>query len=98
MDNVVIHGACDVHEDRVAEVSAAAPGFLAAVREEAGVVAYDLSWDILEPGRLHLLEHWESRDAYDEHTRQPHVAEWAALMKQTALAPLKSVKSRATPL
>ncbi len=98
MDRVVIHGSCEVRAEEVANVAAAAPEFLAAVEREEGLVAYDLSWDIRNPNVLHLLEHWQSEDAYRVHTDQPHVHAWAQLMKGVAVAPLAAVKSRATAL
>lgn len=98
MDNVVIHGGCEVKESEMDKVTAAAPAFLAAVRQEDGLVSYELSWDVLNPNVLRLLEHWESVDAYTAHTAQSHVREWAEMMKGVALAPLQANKSRATAL
>lgn len=98
MDEVVIYARCEVREDAVAQVTAAAEDFLAAVHAEEGLIAYELSWDVREPTILRLLEHWEGEDAYLVHTGQPHVHEWASMMKELATAPLVANKSRATAL
>lgn len=98
MDKIIIHGGCEIREDMIVKVKESAPGFLAAVRQEDGLVSYDLSWDILDTAVLRLLEHWESEAAYAVHRTQPHVQEWAEMMKTVSVVPIKSNKSRATAL
>jgi len=41
-------------------------------REEAGCILYDVCVVKDEPGKLLVLEEWESQDALDQHMATPH--------------------------
>jgi quinol monooxygenase YgiN len=41
-------------------------------REEAGCILYDVCAVKDEPGKLLVLEEWESQEALDEHMQTPH--------------------------
>lgn len=94
---IVIHGSLLVRAEEVAAVTEAARGFVAEVRAEAGCIAYDLGWDIVEPNRLRLLEHWADDAAYEAHRVQPHVARWAAMIGTVQETRLATTKLRAQP-
>lgn len=96
MEKVVIYGSIAVRPDEVERITAIAAEFVAAVHEEEGCAAYDLSWDVVDPTVLRLVEHWVSDEAYQVHRVQPHVAEWATTITAAQAAPLSASKFRAT--
>jgi len=53
---------------------AAAKEMMAATRKEPGCRAYSFSFDLDDPARVHLFEHWDSQSALDAHFQTPHMA------------------------
>ena len=96
MEKVVIYGAISVRPDEVERISAIAAEFVGEVHKEDGCVAYELSWDVVDPTVLRLVEHWVDDDAYQVHRVQPHVAAWATTITAAQAGPLSSTKFRAT--
>jgi len=47
-------------------------------RAEPGCLAYHYAEDVLEPGLIHVIEHWVDRAAIDAHFGMPHITEWRA--------------------
>jgi quinol monooxygenase YgiN len=96
MEKVVIYGAIGVKPEEVERITAIAAEFVAEVHQEEGCVAYELSWDVVDPTVLRLVEHWVSDEAYQVHRVQPHVAAWAKTIAAAQASPLSSTKFRAT--
>ncbi len=48
--------------------------------EEEGSLAYAVHQDIDDPTVFATVEHWASREAFDEHRDTPHLAECVATM------------------
>lgn len=94
---VVIYGDICVRADKVAEIAKLAGPFVAEVHKEEGCLAYELSWDVANPGRLLLLEHWADEASYEAHRAQPHVAAWAKAIGPAAESKLATTKLTATP-
>lgn len=94
---VVIYGDILVRSEKLAEISRLAPPFVAEVHKEAGCLAYELSWDVANPRRLLLLEHWADDASYQAHRVQPHVAEWAKAITAAQETKLVTTKLNATP-
>lgn len=94
---VVIYGSIVVRAEMLPAIARLAVPFVAEVRREEGCLAYDLSWDVAEPGRLHLLEHWADETAYLAHREQPHVAAWAREIVAAQETALVTTKLNATP-
>lgn len=82
---VLVYGGCAVDPVRVAEITEAAAEFAARCRAEDGCVDYILSWDVIEPNRLRLVEAWESTDASTAHRAQQHTKEWTAFIGSAAI-------------
>ena len=94
---IVIYGDILVRAGMVAEIATLAGPFVAEVHKEAGCLAYELSWDVAEPRRLLLLEHWADEASYEAHRGQPHVAAWAKAITAAAETKLVTTKLNATP-
>lgn len=62
-------------ENRDTLVAAAQP-CIAATRNEAGCISYDLTASSTEPGTAIFVERWESRDHLQAHFGTPHMATW----------------------
>ena len=53
---------------------------MAATRAADGNEGYTFSADLEDPGRFHVVEHWASQEAIDEHMASPHLAELMGAM------------------
>lgn len=51
---------------------------IAASRAEPGCLHYSYGEDVLDPGLIHVTEHWADRAALDAHGRAAHIAAWRA--------------------
>lgn len=87
---IIVHAVMPIVPERRGEVEERGAVFAAACREEEGCVDYQLSWAFGAAAELRLLEHWESPEAYQAHTEQPHVKEWATWIPAQAAGPLRS--------
>jgi quinol monooxygenase YgiN len=85
---IIVHAELPVIPDKKGEVEARGVEFAATCATEDGCTAYVLSWKFGEESTLRLIENWESLEAYNTHTAQPHVAEWAAWIPHQAAGQL----------
>lgn len=60
----------------------AGSAMVTASRAEAGCLGYDYAWDILDPGRLRVLERWRDAEALRFHFRTPHMAAFLAALRE----------------
>ena len=51
---------------------------LEGTRKEKGCLLYAYGEDVLDPGLIRIVERWESWEAIDAHTTQPHIKAWSA--------------------
>lgn len=64
-----------------ANVEAARPvmgAMIAASRAEAGCLHYSYGEDVLEPGLIHVTEHWATAEALAAHGQADHIRAWRA--------------------
>lgn len=64
-----------------AHLDAARPVMAAMVegsRAEAGCLHYSYGEDVLEPGLIHVTEHWADRATLEAHWASPHIQAWRA--------------------
>ena len=45
-------------------------------RAEAGCEEYSYAEDLVEPGRIHIVERWQDQASLDRHFLTPHIKEW----------------------
>lgn len=69
------------------EVEAAYAELMRASLAEAGCLLYDLVVDSESPNVWHMLEKWESRDAWNDHMNTEHVAKIQQLEPSLIVAP-----------
>ncbi|WES63251.1 antibiotic biosynthesis monooxygenase [Microbacter sp. GSS18] len=89
---IIVHAELPVRPEMKAEVEARGEQFAATCTAEDGCIAYVLSWKFGHEATLRLVENWESLDAYEAHTAQPHVEEWAAWIPSRAAGPLDGTR------
>ena len=92
---IVIHGGVAVDPGKVAEVTEAAKLFVAATAAEDGFLEYTLSWDVVEPNRIRLLEAWTTPETSAAHGTQQHTKDWTTMISGAALAAPKFFKYEA---
>lgn len=84
---VIVHGSVPVRPERQEAVTAAGARFQRLCRTEPGCIDYRLSWELGDSCMLHLQESWEDEAAHLVHVEQPHVIEWAGLIREAAEGP-----------
>lgn len=47
-------------------------------RAEAGCLHYSYGEDVLDPGLIHVTEHWTDRATLEAHWASPHIRAWRA--------------------
>ncbi|RYD48164.1 MAG: antibiotic biosynthesis monooxygenase [Sphingomonadales bacterium] len=52
---------------------------IAASRAESGCLHYSYGEDVLDPGLVHVTEHWVTREALTAHGAAPHIKAWRAI-------------------
>ena len=51
-------------------------------RKEAGCITYAFSVDVTDPGKLRVIERWESTDALAAHSKSEHMAAFMTAVMQ----------------
>lgn len=72
METILIAGTVDVDPARRDDALAAGLPHLEATRAQEGCLDYVWAADPLVPGRIHVFERWESREALAAHFAGPH--------------------------
>ncbi|MBO9624273.1 MAG: antibiotic biosynthesis monooxygenase [Sphingomonas sp.] len=75
---LVITGTFRVPADRLADARPAMAAMIAASRAEPGCLHYSYGEDVLEPGLIHVVEHWTTREALAAHAASVHIQAWRA--------------------
>jgi quinol monooxygenase YgiN len=58
------------------ELMKAAKAMIAATRQEAGCIRYDLHVSVTDPQSMVFVEEWKDRAALEAHFSAPHMAVW----------------------
>jgi quinol monooxygenase YgiN len=66
----------EAHVDKVELVKAELLKLVAPTLEEAGCIQYDLHQDNENPGVFVFYENWESRELWQQHMNNTHLAEY----------------------
>ena len=75
---LVITGTFRVPPDRIDAARPPMAAMIAASRAEPGCQYYSYGEDVLEPGLIHVTEHWSTREALTAHGRSEHIRAWRA--------------------
>jgi len=75
---LLILGTIRIAPEQLDDARSAMRRMAEATRAERGCLAYHYAEDVLEPGLIHVIEHWADRAAIDAHFGMPHIAEWRA--------------------
>lgn len=73
---LVITGTFRVPPDKLDAARPAMAAMIAASRAEPGCLHYSYGEDVLEPGLIHVAEHWTTREALSAHAAAPHIKAW----------------------
>lgn len=76
---LVITGTFRIPAHNVDAARAYMAAMIAASRAEAGCLHYIYGEDVLEPGLIHVTEHWASREALAAHGAADHIKAWRAI-------------------
>jgi quinol monooxygenase YgiN len=75
---LVITGTFRLPAARLDAARPAMAAMVAASRAEAGCLHYSYGEDVLEPGLIHVTEHWASRETLAAHGQSAHIKAWRA--------------------
>ncbi|HVP28594.1 MAG TPA: putative quinol monooxygenase [Myxococcota bacterium] len=75
---IVIAGSIRIDPAQRERAAAAAREMMEATRRENGCRAYVFSFDVDDPGLVHLFEHWDSAADLQAHFTAPHMARFQA--------------------
>jgi quinol monooxygenase YgiN len=75
---LVITGTFRIPPDALEAARPAMAAMIAASRAEPGCLHYSYGEDVLQPGLIHVAEHWTTREALAAHGESPHIREWRA--------------------
>lgn len=67
-----------VHPDHADNAARAMSGLVEPTLAEPGCITYEFYRDLDEPGLFHCFEHWDTRQALDDHGDTPHVRAFLA--------------------
>ena len=73
---LVITGTFRVPPANLDSARAVMEAMVMASRAELGCLHYSYGEDVLEPGLIHVAEHWSSREALDAHAASAHIKIW----------------------
>lgn len=75
---LIITGTFRVPAENMGDARPAMAAMIAASRAEAGCIEYAYGEDVLEPGLIHVIERWASREALTAHGQAAHIRTWRA--------------------
>lgn len=78
MDKVYCVAVTLAKPEHVESVKAALEALIEPVREEKGVLQYEMYCDRNEPRRFVFIERWESYEDFEAHVNAPHVQDFLA--------------------
>jgi len=89
---IVIQGTIDFDPQRHDQAVAAAAAMQDETRQEPGCLVYAFALDVGDPGRIHIIERWESEDALKLHFATPHMATFQAAVPSLGVKKVDAVK------
>lgn len=75
---IVITGLLAFQPDHLEALRPNIETLIAASRRDPGCLLYAWAEDLLEPGVIRMIEHWERWDDFEAHDASPHAATWKA--------------------
>lgn len=75
---LIIAGTFRVPAHNVDDARPHMAAMIAASRAEPGCLHYSYGADVLDPGLIHVTEHWTDRAALEAHQRADHIVTWRA--------------------
>src|ERR1700722_16496485 len=77
---IMITGALRLPPDKVEEARPHMRVLIETPREEPGCLLYAWAEDLLEPGLIRMIEHWQDWPSFVAHDQSPHAARWKAAL------------------
>ena len=93
---IVVTGHIDFDPARRAEFLAALEPLTKCSLADPGCSQYTFSADLENPGRVHVVEQWESDEVMQAHMAAPHSAEFAKAMQSICVRGVKVSKHDVT--
>ncbi len=73
---IIVSGKATLKPGGLEKVQKEMEAVIAATRAESGCIDYSYGADVTEPDTILVLEYWESWEALQAHTTQPHMGVW----------------------
>jgi len=73
---IIITGALRIAPEKMEAARPHMRALIEATRKEPGCLLYAFAEDVLEPGLIRMLEHWQDWPSFDAHDQSPHAMAW----------------------
>ena len=83
---LLITGTFRIVPEKLAGAREAMERMIRSSRKEAGCISYAYAPDLLDPGLVHVIEAWSSREALDAHFASQHILRWRAEWPSLSIA------------
>jgi quinol monooxygenase YgiN len=83
---IVVHGSFRIPPTMVEVIRPAMEAMIKGSRAEEGCIEYSYALDVLDEGKVRVLEKWRDRAALEAHLRTAHIAEWRAQCSALAIS------------
>jgi quinol monooxygenase YgiN len=77
---IIITGALRLPPSRMEEARRHMRTLIETTRAEPGCLLYAWAEDVLEPGLIRMIEHWQDWSSFTAHDRSPHASAWKAAL------------------
>ncbi len=82
---IIVSGKAKLAPGALAKVQKDMETVIAATRAEAGCIDYSYGAEVTDPDTIIVLEYWESWEALEAHTKQPHMGVWMAKLGEVGV-------------
>ena len=89
---IVVTGHIDFDPERRGEFLAALDPLAKGSRADPGCIQYTFGADLENPGRVHVVEQWESDELMQAHMAAPHSATFAKAMRSIGVLNVRATK------
>ena|SRR5260221_14425451 len=82
---IIITGALRLPPDKIEEARPHMRVLIETTQKEPGCLLYAWAEDVLEPGLIRMIEHWQDWPSFVAHDQSPHAAKWKAALAKMGL-------------
>lgn len=82
---IIVTGALRLPADRIEEARPHMRVLIETTRAEPGCLLYAWAEDVLEPGLIRMIEHWQDWPSFAAHDQSTHATAWKAALAEIGL-------------